>query len=172
MIGLDLDDLAVDGCITKAPCGGEVAGRSPVDRGKQGMKRSVACDGGGIPLHLVAARANEHDSPLLEPTLAGIPDMIEPRCLLPEGPTVHLDRGYDSGKTRDLLDPRLPGRDRGQGQPAPIQAGKRSRSSGSTRVACDDCRKELRRTGGSSRVGRVLHRHSTQTGELLETVYQ
>ena len=33
--------------ITKAPCGGEVAGRSPVDRGKQGMKRSVACDGGG-----------------------------------------------------------------------------------------------------------------------------
>jgi hypothetical protein len=45
----------VDGCITKAPCGGEVAGRSPVDRGKQGMKRSVATDGHGIPLHLVAA---------------------------------------------------------------------------------------------------------------------
>jgi hypothetical protein len=32
MIGLNLADLAVDGCITKAPCGGEVAGRSPVDR--------------------------------------------------------------------------------------------------------------------------------------------
>jgi hypothetical protein len=45
MIGLNLDDLAVDGAITKAPCGGEVAGRSPVDRGKQGMKRSVAGDG-------------------------------------------------------------------------------------------------------------------------------
>jgi hypothetical protein len=29
-------------------CGGEVAGRSPVDRGKQGMKRSVATDGHGI----------------------------------------------------------------------------------------------------------------------------
>ena len=42
-----------------------------VDRGKQGMKRSVATDGrGGIPLHLVAARAIAHDSPLLEPTLA------------------------------------------------------------------------------------------------------
>ena len=53
IIGLDLDELAVDGCLTKAPCGGEVAGRSPVDRGKQGMKRSVASDGGGLPLHLV-----------------------------------------------------------------------------------------------------------------------
>jgi hypothetical protein len=44
MIGLDLQDLAVDGAITQAPCGGEVAGRSPVDRGKQGTKRSVAGD--------------------------------------------------------------------------------------------------------------------------------
>jgi hypothetical protein len=35
MIGLGLDELSVDGCITKAPCGGERAGRSPVDRGKQ-----------------------------------------------------------------------------------------------------------------------------------------
>jgi transposase len=31
-IGLELADIAVDGCITKAPCGGEKAGRSPVDR--------------------------------------------------------------------------------------------------------------------------------------------
>jgi len=34
LLWLDLDDLAVDGCLTKAPSGGEVAGRSPVDRGK------------------------------------------------------------------------------------------------------------------------------------------
>jgi hypothetical protein len=32
MIGLELGDVAVDGCITKAPCGGECAGPSPVDR--------------------------------------------------------------------------------------------------------------------------------------------
>jgi hypothetical protein len=44
MIGLDVDEVAVDGCITKAPSGGEVAGRSPVDRGKQGLKRSVVTD--------------------------------------------------------------------------------------------------------------------------------
>jgi transposase len=34
-IGLDLADVAVDGCITKAPCGGEKAGKSPVDRGNR-----------------------------------------------------------------------------------------------------------------------------------------
>ena len=61
-------------------------GRSPVDRGKQGTKRSVACDNQGIPLHLVAARANDHDSPLREPTLAGIVDMIGP---LPQHRGVH-----------------------------------------------------------------------------------
>jgi hypothetical protein len=69
MIGLELADLAVDGCITKAPGGGEVAGRSPVDRGKRGLKRSVVTDGAGIPLHLVSAGANRHDAPLLRPTL-------------------------------------------------------------------------------------------------------
>jgi hypothetical protein len=132
MIGLDLDDLSVDGSITKAPCGGEVSGRSPVDRGKQGTKRSVACDGDGIPLHLIAARANDHDSPLPEPTLTGIPDMIDP---LPQHrdahgrdlfPTLHLDRGYDSTTTRDLLDVLgFPGEIAIKGVPAPIQAGKR-----------------------------------------------
>ncbi len=121
MIGLNLDDLAVDGAITKSPCGGEISGRSPVDRGKQGTKRSVAADGDGIPLHLVAARANDHDSPLLEPTLAGICDMIGP---LPDGPCMHLDRAYDSAKTRDLL--QILGYDAEiatKGVPAPIQAG-------------------------------------------------
>jgi len=33
MIGLELGDIAVDGCITKAPCGGP----SPVDRRKGGL---------------------------------------------------------------------------------------------------------------------------------------
>src|SRR3954453_19402775 len=49
-IGIELADVAVDCCITKAPCGGEQAGRSPVDRGKQGVKRSMAVDADGIPL--------------------------------------------------------------------------------------------------------------------------
>jgi transposase len=69
IVGLVLEDVAVDGCITKAPGGGELAGRSPADRGKQGMKRSLLVDGYGIPLGRVLAPANRNDSPLLAPTL-------------------------------------------------------------------------------------------------------
>lgn len=71
MIGLELGELSVDGCITKAPCGGEAAGRSAVDRGKQGLKRSVATEARGIPLGMVSAGANRHDSPLLMPRRCG-----------------------------------------------------------------------------------------------------
>jgi Transposase DDE domain len=122
MIGLELDDIAVDGCVTKAPSGGEVAGRSPVDRGKQGLKRSVATDGRGIPLHLVSAGANRHDAPLLEPTLAGLDKLDH----LPDRPTVHLDRGYDGRPSRALLDALgFDGAIARKGVPAPIQAGSR-----------------------------------------------
>jgi Transposase DDE domain len=99
MIGLEFGDLAVDGCITKAPCGGDVAGRSPVDRGEQGRKRSTVTEARGIPLGTVAAAANRNDSPLLGPTL----DTTARLGSLPQQPTVHLDRGYDSGKTRAEL---------------------------------------------------------------------
>ncbi|MDQ6739030.1 MAG: IS5 family transposase [Actinomycetota bacterium] len=99
--GLKLEDLVVDGCLVKAPCGGEAAGRSPVDRGKQGTKRSVLTEGDGIPLGTVVAGANRHDSPLLRPTLERLSRF---GYFLPEKIRVHLDAGYDSKKTRDLLD--------------------------------------------------------------------
>jgi transposase len=119
MIGLALDDVAVDCCITKAPCGGEVAGRRPVDRGKQGLKRSVAVDAAGIPLATIAAPANRHDSPLLEPTLEALGCGDRPM-------TVHLDRGYDSGATRTRLASRgLTAVIAAKGMPAPIAAGQR-----------------------------------------------
>ncbi len=98
-IGLGLSDVAVDGCIAKAPCGGEKAGRSPVDRGKLGIKRSTVVDAEGIPLGTVAASANRHDSPLLGETL----DTLEALGSLPEQMNVHLDRGYDSETTREKL---------------------------------------------------------------------
>jgi transposase len=104
IVGLDLSDVIVDGCIVKAPCGGEVAGRSPVDRGKLGTKRSVMTDAFGIPLGCVIAPANRHDSPLLRPTLATLSRFDQGLGVgLPEQITVHLDAGYDSTKTRDLL---------------------------------------------------------------------
>ena len=119
MIGLQLEDLAVDGCITKAPCGGEAAGRSPVDRGKQGTKRSVLVDGAGIPLGTVVAAANRHDSPLLRPTLETLSRF---GFDLPQRITVHLDAGYDSKATRGLLaELGCDGRIATKGVPAPIQ---------------------------------------------------
>lgn len=122
MIGLELADVAVDGCITKAPSGGEIAGRSPVDRGKQDLKRSVLVDGTGVPLGIVAAGANRHDSPLLATTLAG----LDAWGIDPAATTVHLDRGYDSGVTRALLDALgFEGAVARKGLPAPVQAGTR-----------------------------------------------
>jgi len=119
MIGLALEDVAIDCCITKAPCGGEVAGRSPVDRGKLGLKRSVAVDAAGIPLATIAAPANRHDSPLLGPTLDALEIVERPM-------TVHLDRGYDSGVTRTRLASRgLTAAIAAKGVPAPIAAGQR-----------------------------------------------
>ena len=122
-IGLELADIAVDGCITKAPCGGEKAGRSPVDRGKQGIKRSTAVDANGIPIGGITDPANRPDSPLLVPTLEHASESVGG---LPEQASVHLDRGYDSNVTRERL------KDRGliaeiaeKGKPAPLQAGKR-----------------------------------------------
>ena len=121
-IGLRLADVAVDCCITKAACGGEMAGRNPVDRGKRGIKRSVAVDSDGIPLGTITAPANRHDSPLLGETL----DTLEQLSPMPEQVSVHLDRAYDSEATRKRL------ADRGldaviseKGKPAPLQATKR-----------------------------------------------
>src|ERR687889_2082671 len=119
IIGLELSDVAVDGCVTKAPCGGEKAGRSPVDRGKQGIKRSTLVDAKGIPLGTVAAPANRHDSPLLEETL----DTMEIVGELPERMSVHLDRGYDSKLTRERLKELGLGWEiSGKGKPAPFWA--------------------------------------------------
>ena len=117
-IGLNLDDVAVDGCITKAPCGGECAGRSPVDRAKLGLKRSQLADGAGVPIAAVPAPANVPDHRLLGATLDALKDVAP----LPHGVTVHLDAGYDYAPCRAELDQRgLGARIATRGLPAPIQ---------------------------------------------------
>lgn len=123
MIGLGLGELSVDGCITKAPCGGDKAGRSPVDRGKQGTKRSVAADACGVPLGIVAAGANRHDAPLLGPTLEATTMQVG---AVPHDANVNLDRGYDGAGTRALLDELgFTATIARKGVPAPVQAGRR-----------------------------------------------
>src|SRR5918912_2984023 len=127
VIGLDLADVAVDGCITTAPCGGEAAGPSPVNRRKGGLKRSVAGDGRGIPLGVLAAGANRHDSPLLRPTFEqAAAQLADNGGCYPERVTAHLDAGYDSGVTRDLLgELGLDADIAHKGAPAPVQATRR-----------------------------------------------
>ena len=121
-IGLKLSEVVVDCCITKAPCGGEKAGTNPVDRGKQGIKRSTVVDAKGIPLGAIAAPANRHDSPLLGETL----DTLEVLGELPEHISVHLDRGYDFRSTREKLENRgLLAVISKKGKPAPLQASRR-----------------------------------------------
>ena len=122
LLGLELTDLAVDCCITKAPCGGEMAGRSPVDRGKQGIKRSMVVDACGIPLGIVIAPANRHDSPLLADTL----NTLQPLGELPDWTSIHLDRAYDSDTTRKKLMTRgLRAEISEKDKPAPVTATKR-----------------------------------------------
>jgi hypothetical protein len=124
VIGLELADVAVDGCLTKAPCGGERAGPPPVDRRKGGLKRSVATEGYGIPLGIASAGANRHDSPLLAPTLTAAERQLG--GIVPEDRTCQLDAGYDSQPTRQLLDELgFDGQIARKGLPAPIQASER-----------------------------------------------
>ncbi len=116
MIGLDLAELAVDGRVTKAPCGGEPAGRSPADRGR---KRSAVVGGHGLPLGFVVAPAGRHDSPLLEPTL----ETLGRFAPFPDPPTVHPDRGDDYPGTPDRLARHgMVGAISPKGKPAPIAA--------------------------------------------------
>jgi|SRR5450631_427990 len=49
IIGLDLSEVAVDGSLHKAPCGGEGTVLNPTDRAKIGWKWSVATDLLGAP---------------------------------------------------------------------------------------------------------------------------
>jgi len=100
LIGRELEVIAVDGCSVNAPCGGDAAGRSPVDRGKQGTNRSLAVERRGIPLAVAISAANRHDSTLLRPTL----EVVRERFPGEEDVTIHLDAGYDSAVTRALLD--------------------------------------------------------------------
>jgi len=99
IIGLDLEHVALDGSLHKAPCGGEGTGPNPTDRAKLGWKWSVAAERHGIPIGWAIDGANRNDVRMLEPTL----DAVAAAGLLADIGTLHLDRGYDNGVVRDQL---------------------------------------------------------------------
>lgn len=100
IVGLKLGDASVDGEITKAAAGSQAAGKSPVDRRKLGIKWSRLTKKRGIQLGCVIAGANRHDSPLLRPILERLSRF---GFDLPDDMRLHLDAGYDSNVTRELL---------------------------------------------------------------------
>lgn len=79
---------------------GQCAGRSPVDRGKQGMKRSLMTDGHGIPLVRVLASASRQDSPLLALTL----DLLIVRHLSANGHSFGLELSFQVDDERAIGD--------------------------------------------------------------------
>ena len=99
IIGLSLDDVAVDGSLHKIPCGSEGTGKNPTDGGKLGWKWSILTDSNGVPIGVAIDGANRNDSVLLAPTL----DDAKAKGLFEDIETIWLDRGYDSDATRQRL---------------------------------------------------------------------
>lgn len=99
--GIEWKWQSVDGCMTKAPLGGEAVGPNPTDRAKSGTKRSLLTDGAGIPLAISVDGANRHDIKLLKNTLNGM--MVERPD--PDDTRQHLclDKGYDYPDIHDLV---------------------------------------------------------------------
>jgi transposase len=76
---------------------GALTGPNPTDRGKNGSKRHVVCDGQGIPLALLHTGANVHDSEQAMPLMDAIPPIKRPGGGRRKRPAkVYADRAYDA----------------------------------------------------------------------------
>jgi putative transposase len=100
--GVEWEWQSLDGVMTKAPFGGAATGPNPTDRGKRGTKRSMLCEGHGLPIGVAVAGANRHDMKLVEATLdAVVVARPAPTAERPQG--LCLDAGYDYAVTREQL---------------------------------------------------------------------
>jgi putative transposase len=71
--------------------------------GEKGAKRSLLCEGKGIPLGIADEGANRVDFKLSRQTLESIPiERPEPSAEQPQN--LCLDKGYDYDEVRELLD--------------------------------------------------------------------
>ena len=101
--GLDWSWLSLDGCMTKAPLGGEQTGKNPTDRAKKGTKRSVLVEGEGIPVGLATDGANRPDMKLTRQTLESIPiERPEATAADPQG--LCLDNGYAYDEVQEIAE--------------------------------------------------------------------
>jgi transposase len=99
VIGLDANDVIIDGSDHLAPCGGEGTGVGPGQRGRKGFKWCAGTDGDGIPLAWTLDGANRNDYRMLNNTL----DAVVANLPLQRIGTLHLDRGFGYKSLPDKL---------------------------------------------------------------------
>ena len=104
LVGIDWEWQCLDGVMTKAPFGhtsiteAKGVGHHPTDRGRHGTKWSTLSEGHGLPLAIVVAGANVHDTQLVGATLKAVvrarPDSAQ---------HLYLDAGYVGEKTATVV---------------------------------------------------------------------
>lgn len=77
-------------------------GKNPTDRGKQGTKRSLLTEGGGVPIGAVAEGSNRNDFKLLRETIESIA-IERPRPTAEREQGMCLEKGYDYDEVREIL---------------------------------------------------------------------
>lgn len=100
LVGLDCNDVIIDGSNQLAPGGGPDTGNYLGSKGRQGFKWSCGVDAAGVGIGFVIDAANRNDYPLLGPTL----DAITTRASTAQIGTLHLDRGYGYPSLPDRLE--------------------------------------------------------------------
>ncbi len=86
------------------PPGGQKTGPNPTDKGKQGSKRHLVVDRGGVPLAVIHTAANVHDSKALEEVMDAISPIHRPRGRPRKRPKkLHADKAYDFPRCRKAL---------------------------------------------------------------------
>ena len=101
--GIDWKWLSMDGCMTKAPLGGEKDGQKPDRSGQARRQRSLLVDGNGIPIGLAVDGANRNDMKMARATLESIPaDAARPQPDQDNPQNLCLDKGYDFDEVREI----------------------------------------------------------------------
>ena len=82
---------------------GKKTGNNPTDRAKGGTKRSLLCEGAGVPLAVTVEGANRHDMKMTRQTLERIV-VKRPKSTANNPQNLCLDKGYDYNEIRDLAE--------------------------------------------------------------------
>ena len=122
LFGLELEQLAVDGCTTKAPAAARPPGPAPWTAATRAASARSPSRRAASRWRRCRPRPTSTGDGLLAATL----DALEVVGPLPAQPVVHLDAGYDDQPCRQVLAERgMVGAIATRGLPAPIQAGRR-----------------------------------------------